>query len=116
MVASSFGAEQLKNHIAGLPETMWIVGQKATELLLNYGYNGNIRVFKNSGELVTAYKNEQPGSAVYYGAEHTSQNWSEFGIEHIITYSNSVKPPRLARQQWDAILAFSLPWSKKCIK
>lgn len=107
MVASSFGAEQLKNQIAGLPETMWIVGQKATELLLNYGYNGNIRVFKNSGELVTAYKNEQPGSAVYYGAEHTSQNWSEFGIEHIITYSNSVKPPRLARQQWDAILAFS---------
>lgn len=107
MVASSFGAQQLKNHIAKLPATMWVVGQKATDVLRENGYTGKINTYRNSGELVQAYKEEQPGTAVYYGAERTSQNWPEQGISHIITYRNSAKPPRLARQQWDAILAFS---------
>lgn len=107
MVASSFGAEQLKNHITDLPESMWVVGQKATDLLRENGYSGRITTYSNSGELVQAYQQKQPGSAVYYGAERTSQSWFEHGIQHITTYRNSAKPPRLARQQWDAILAFS---------
>lgn len=107
MVASSFGAEQLKNHITGLPESMWVVGQKATDLLINSGYSGKITTYNNSDDLVKAYKEKQPGTAVYYGAERTSQDWVNCGIRHIVTYRNSAKPPHLARQQWDAILVFS---------
>jgi len=107
MVASSFGAEQLINRLDQMPEHMWVVGQKATDVLQGHGYAGKIKTYRNSGELVQTYREEQPGTAVYYGAERTSQNWSEYGISHIITYENSVKPPRLARQQWDAVLAFS---------
>ncbi|MGB1281398.1 MAG: hydroxymethylbilane synthase [Schleiferiaceae bacterium] len=107
MAASSFGAEQLEDHIKDLPESIWIVGQKATDVLKNSGYSGRITTYGNSGEMVEAYQKEQPGTAVYYGAERTSQNWAEHGIQHITTYRNSAKPPRLARQQWDAILAFS---------
>lgn len=107
MVASSFGAEQLTNRLDQMPQHMWVVGQKATDVLRESGYAGAITTYRNSGELVQAYKEKKPGTAVYYGAERTSQNWSEYGITHIITYRNSAKPPRLARQQWDAILAFS---------
>ncbi len=107
MVASSFGAEQLTNRLDQMPQHMWVVGQKATNVLRESGYAGAIKTFRNSGDLVQAYKEKKPGTAVYYGAERTSQNWSEYGIAHIITYRNSAKPPRLARQQWDAILAFS---------
>ncbi len=107
MVASSFGAEQLTNRLDQMPQHMWVVGQKATDVLRESGYAGAIKTYRNSSELVQAYKEQQPGTAVYYGAERTSQNWSEYGITHIITYRNSAKPPRLARQQWDAILAFS---------
>ncbi|HCP41068.1 MAG TPA: hydroxymethylbilane synthase [Cryomorphaceae bacterium] len=107
IIASSFGAEQLKNQLDELPGNLWAVGHKGVNILLNAGYSGNIRTFRNSGELVAAYQAEQPGTATYYGAQRTSQNWSEHGIKHIITYRNSAKPPRLARQQWDAILAFS---------
>ena len=90
-----------------LPESTWVVGQKATDFLRENSYNGEIKTFRNSGELVDTYQKEQPGSAVYYGAERISQDWAEHGITHVITYSNSAKPPRLARQQWNAILAFS---------
>ena len=107
MVASSFGAEQLINRLGQMPQHMWVVGQKATDVLRESGYAGAIKTYRNSGELVQAYKEKKPGTAVYYGAERTSQNWSEYGITYIITYRNSAKPPRLARQQWDAILAFS---------
>ena len=107
IVASSFGAEQLKNHMNDLPESTWVVGQKATDFLRENNYTGEIKTFRNSGELVDTYQKERPGSAVYYGAERTSQDWAEHGITHVITYRNSAKPPRLARQQWDAILAFS---------
>ena len=107
MVASSFGAEQLKSHIKNLPDIMWVVGQKATDVLRENGYSGRITTYGNSEELVEAYQKEQPCTAVYYGAERTSQTWAERGIQHVITYRNSAKPPRLARQQWDAILAFS---------
>jgi uroporphyrinogen-III synthase len=107
MVASSFGAEQLINRLDQMPEHMWVVGQKATDVLRKNGYAGEIKTYRNSGELAQAYQKEQPGTAVYYGAERTSQNWSKYGITHIITYHNSAKPPRLAKQQWDAILAFS---------
>ena len=107
MVASCFGAEQLINRLDQMPKYMWVVGQKATDVLRENGYAGNIKTYRNSGELVQAYREEQPGTAVYYGAERTSQDWEKHGITHIITYENSAKPPRLARQQWDAILAFS---------
>lgn len=107
MVASSFSAEQLINRLDQMPQHIWVVGQKATDVLRESGYAGAVKTYRNSGELVQAYKEKQPGTAVYYGAERTSQNWSEYGITHIITYRNSSKPPRLARQQWDAILAFS---------
>ena len=107
MVASSFGAEQLVNRLDQMPQHMWVVGQKATNVLRENGYAGAIKTYRNSGELVQAYQEQQPGTAVYYGAERTSQNWSQYGITHIITYRNSAKPPRLARQHWDAILAFS---------
>ena len=113
MVASSFGAEQLKNHINDLPESMWVVGQKATDVLQENGYSGLITTYGNSGELVQVYEQKQPGSAVYYGAERTSQPWAEHGIQHITTYRNIAKPPRLARQHWDAVLALS-PLGAEC--
>lgn len=107
MVASSFGAEQLKNHITELPSTIWVVGQNASDVLRDSGYAGEIKTYRNSGELVEAYHKEPPVTAVYYGAERTSQPWTEHGIQQVTTYRNSAKPPRLARQHWDAILAFS---------
>jgi len=90
-----------------MPGEIWIVGQKASDLLINNGYSGRINTYSNSSELVEAYQEKQPGTAIYYGAERTSQDWNKHGIEHIMTYRNSAKPPRLARQNWDAILAFS---------
>ena len=107
IVASSFGAEQLKKRQSKMPKKMWVVGQKATDLLINSGYSGKITTYRNSDDLVKAYKEKQPGTAVYYGAERTSQDWVKCGIRHIVTYRNSTKPPHLARQQWDAILVFS---------
>ena len=107
IIGSYFGAEQLKNNISELPNNLWIVGQKATNLICDFGYTGNIRTFKNSSELLIAFEDEKSDSAVYYGAEHTSQKWAVFGIKHVITYLNRENPPRLARQKWDAILAFS---------
>ncbi len=107
IVASSFGAEQLKKRQSKMPKKMWVVGQKATDLLINSGYSGKITTYRNSDDLVKAYKEQQPGTAVYYGAERTSQDWVKCGIRHIVTYRNSTKPPHLARQQWDAILVFS---------
>ena len=107
IIGSYFGAKQLKNNISELPNNLWIVGQKATNLICDFGYRGNIRTFKNSSELLIAYEDEKSDSAVYYGAEHTSQKWAVFGIKHVITYLNRENPPRLARQKWDAILAFS---------
>ena len=107
IVASSFGAEQLKNKLSEMPGEIWIVGQKATDLLINNGYSGRITTYSNSSELVEAYQEKQPGTAIYYGAERTSQDWNKHGIGHIMTYRNIAKPPRLARQHWDAILAFS---------
>ena len=107
MVGSFFGAEQLKNQLSEMPSEIWIVGQKATDVLTNNGYSGKVATYSNSSELVEAYQEKQPGTAIYYGAERTSQDWNKHGIAHIITYRNSAKPPRLARQHWDAILAFS---------
>lgn len=107
MVGSFFGAEQLKNQLSEMPREIWIVGQKATDVLTNNGYSGKLATYSNSTELVEAYQEKQPGTAIYYGAERTSQDWNKHGIAHIITYRNSPKPLRLARQHWDAILAFS---------
>ena len=107
MVGSFFGAEQLKNQLSEMPSEIWIVGQKATDVLINNGYSGKVATYSNSNELVEAYQEKQPGTAIYYGAERTSQDWNKLGIAHIITYRNSPKPLRLARQHWDAILAFS---------
>ena len=107
MVGSFFGAEQLKNQLSEMPSEIWIVGQKATDVLINNGYSGKIATYRNSSELVEAFLQKQPGTAIYYGAERTIQDWNKHGIAHIITYRNSPKPPRLARQHWDAILAFS---------
>jgi uroporphyrinogen-III synthase len=107
IVASFFGAEQLKNRLSKMPKKMWVVGQKATDSLINSGYSGKITTYRNSDDLVKAFKEKQPGTAVYYGAERTSQDWVKSGVRHIITYRNSAKPPRLARQKWDAICVFS---------
>ena len=90
-----------------MPKKMWVVGQKATDLLINSGYSGKITTYRNSDDLVKAFKEKQPGTAVYYGAERTSQDWVKCGIRHIVTYRNSAKPLHIARLQWDAILVFS---------
>jgi hydroxymethylbilane synthase len=107
IVGSAFGAEQLISSLKNLPKTIWVIGKKAAELLELHGYEGSIQIFFNSSELIDTYLRRQPGKAVYYGAMRSSQDWVQYGIQHVITYRNSKKPPHLARQDWDAILAFS---------
>ena len=99
MVGSFFGAEQLKNQLSEMPSEIWIVGQKATDVLINNGYSGKIATYSNSSELVKLTTKATQNCNIY-GAERTIQDWNKHGIAHIITYRNSPKPPRLARQHW----------------
>lgn len=105
-VGSAFGAQQLVPHVMELPSEIWCIGEKASGVLRSAGYAGHVRVFRNSGELVQHFQVYGP-KLVYYGAEHSSTNWSNWGIQHVVTYENSPTKPALARQNWDVIAAFS---------
>lgn len=107
IVASSFGADRLVPKIQSLPENALIIGKKASDRLRSSGYNGTIAIFETSVEVLDYIQKNKLRDIVYYGAMRSSQDWEALGIKHVITYTNSPSEPRLARQHWDGIAAFS---------
>lgn len=107
MVGSSFGAQQLLSVHEQLPEVGICIGNKAHQELRKAGYNGVLHVLNSSAEALQFIQGHQLRDITYYGAAQTSVTWEEHGIHHVVTYINTPSEPRLARQQWDAIAAFS---------
>ena len=107
IVASAFGADRLVPQIQQLPQNALIIGSKAAERLQSSGYTGSISTFETSLELIEFVKQNKLRDIIYYGAMRSSQDWEALGIKHVITYTNSPSEPRLARQTWDGIAAFS---------
>ena len=107
MVGSSFGAQQLLPVHEQLPEVGICIGNKAHQELRKAGYNGVLHVLNSSAEALQFIQGHQLRDITYYGAAQTSVTWEEHGIHQVVTYINTPSEPRLARQQWDAIAAFS---------
>jgi len=107
IVASAFGADRLVPVLDQLPSVGITIGNKAALRLKNAGFKGTLHVVHTSDEAVSFIQNNKLRNAIYYGALNSSKDWEALGIKHTITYTNAPSQPRLARQQWDAIAAFS---------
>ena len=107
IVGSSFGAQQLLPKVNELPEHGFCIGNKAFEILKKSEYNGVLKLFATSDEVLTYIAEKQLNSIIYYGAKNTSADWAHHQIERRITYLNNATFTRLSRQKWDAIAAFS---------
>ncbi len=107
IVGSSFGAQQLSPRTSQLPEQGFCIGTKSKEILIESGYSGIIECFSTSKKLIDFIKFKELKSITYYGAKNTSEEWSSFKIKHTVTYVNTPKFPKIHRELWDAIAAFS---------
>ena len=106
-VAGAYGAQRLVDRMEVLPGVIWTVGDRAVEVLKGAGFRGVLRKFDHAEELVAKWHELGRPELVFCGAERSTLNWQGAGMKHLVTYTNTPAHPRLARQNWDAVAAFS---------